>query len=130
MVQGGIANRFIMRGKGLNITYETTSFSGQPQLIYERGESSLTFRAKDIRQSNSEIGQQVTVTVEQIPDNHITTLTLLLPAVNLEGNETPFRSIAIFTNHRTSIGGPGMVKGALQTYQVEDLAGMATKVFF
>jgi hypothetical protein len=130
MGQGGSANCFIMRGKDLDITYETTSFSGQPQLIYKRGERSLTFGEKEIRQSSTEIGQQVTVTIEEFPDDHTLTLTLLLPTIDLEGDETSFRTIAILTTHRTSLGGPEMVKGALQTYHSEEFVGTATKVYF
>ena len=43
-------------------------------------------------------------------------LSLLIPLINLEGDETPFKTEAIITEHLTSIGGPALVKGALQKY--------------
>lgn len=131
MSQGEIANRFIMKGKDLNITYETTSISGQPQLIYKSSKADVTFGAKDIRQSSTEIGQEVTVTIgKPTPDLGRLTLTLLLPPINLEGKETSFEAIATHTTHLDSFVGPQLVKGALKTYDVEKLAGTASKVIF
>ena len=40
------------------------------------------------------------------------------------------KTIGIFTTTKTSIGGPNAVKGALQTYKVENLKGTAKAVQF
>jgi hypothetical protein len=73
----------------------------------------------------------ITVTLEVIPDLHTLTLTLLVPQINLdEGNESSFSTQAILTTHRTSIGGPNLVKGPLQTYEVVALEGTARLVAF
>jgi hypothetical protein len=115
---------------GIELTYSTTSLSGQPQLTYKDMKRTLTFHGEEIRQIDSEIGQQVTVTLEQVPDLRTETLTLILPAINIEGTGTFFQTNAIITTHRTSIGGPDLVKGVLQTYRIKTLRGTARTVTF
>ena len=123
-------NVFELKGMGIELTYSTTSFSGQPQLTYKDMKRTLTYRGEEIRQLDSEIGHQVTVTLEQIPDLHTVTLTMILPAINVESTETSFQTYAILTTHRTSIGGPELVNGVLQTYLMRTLRGTAQTVIF
>ena len=123
-------NVFELKGMGIELTYSTTSLSGEPQLTYKDMKRTLTYRGEEIRQLDSEIGQQVTVTLEQIPDLRTETLTLILPAINVEGTGTFFQTHAIITTHRTSIGGPDLVKGVLQTYRMKTLRGTARTVIF
>jgi hypothetical protein len=123
-------NVFELKGMGIALTYSTTSLNGQPQLTYKDRKRTLTFRGEEIRQQDSEIGQLVTVTLEQVPDLRTETLTLILPAINLENTGTLFQTHAIITTHRTSVGGPNLVKGALQTYRIKTLRGTARIVIF
>lgn len=123
-------NKFVLKGQDIAITYETTSFSGQPLLSGQYKGETLNFMGKNIRQSETEIGQLVTVTLRYEPDRATITLTLLIPRINLEGNESssPFQTEAIITEHLTSIGGPDLVKGPIQKYQFESLEGLASIV--
>ena len=123
-------NLFELRGGGIKVTYSTSSFDGKPQLTYEDQKVSLTFQGEEIRSLDTEIGLQLTVTLGQIPDLQTVTLTLILPMINLQGNEGRFRTQAIVTTHRTSIGGPDLVKGPLQLYRVRPLRGIARVVVF
>ena len=126
-------NLFELTGayKQIRIIYSTTSITGQPQFHYQDQQRDLTFTGGDIRSLDSEIGMLITVTLEVIPDLHTLTLTLLIPQINLdEGNESSFSTQAILTTHLTSIGGPNLVKGPLQTYEVVALEGTARLVEF
>ena len=123
-------NLFVITGVGIEITYSTSRFGGPPLLTYKDRQRTLTFQGEEIRQLESEIGQQVTVIIEQIPDLQTVTFHLLLPAINLDEPESRFRTIGIITTHRTSIGGPDLVKGTLQTYRVKGLMGTAQLVNF
>jgi hypothetical protein len=125
-------NLFELTGEYAQIlTYSTTSITGQPQFFYRDQQREFTFTGDEIRSLDSEIGMLITVTLEVIPDLHTLTLTLLLPQINLdEGNESAFSTLAILTTHRTSIGGPRLVKGPLQTYEVVALEGTARLVTF
>ncbi len=121
-------NSFVLKGKDLGITYEATSFSGQPLLNGQYKGKKLNFMGADIRRSDTEIGQTATVDLGHEPDRAKITLTLLIPLINLEGDETSFQAEAIITEHLTSIGGPDLVKGAIQIYRFEPLEGRAKYV--
>lgn len=123
-------NSFIITGAGIEITYSTSSIGGLPLLTYKDRQRTLTFQGDEIGQLESEIGQQVTVIIGQIPDLQTVTFTLVLPTINPDGNESRFRTIGIITTHRTSIGGPNLVKEVLQTYRVKELKGTAQWVNF
>lgn len=124
-------NQFVLKGRNTEITYSTSSFGGRPQLSYQDTQRQATFSGADIRVvEHAEFGKLVSVTLEQIPDLHTLTLTLLIPAINLGGQEQRFKTVAILTTQRTSIGGPGLVQGALQTYRTVALNGAARNVEF
>jgi len=123
-------NNFVLKGQDMTITYETTSISGQPLLTGQYKGKALNFMGGNIRREETEIGQLVTVDLRYEPDRATITLTLLIPRINLEGNESssPFKTEAIITEHLTSIGGPDLVKGAIQIYRFESLEGMTSIV--
>ena len=123
-------NLFELRNGNIKIVYSTTSLSGLPLFEYKDRQQTLVFQGEEIRQSESEIGRQITVTIEQIPDLQTVTFTLLLPDINLEGTETRFRTIGITTITRTSIGGPDLVTGPIQTYFPRIFLGKARRVAF
>jgi hypothetical protein len=56
-------------------------------------------------------------------------VTLLVPTINLgQESEVPFAAAAIETTDHTTIGGPRLITGPLQTYRVIDLYGTAKDV--
>jgi hypothetical protein len=124
-------NLFQLAGGYTQITYSTTSITGQPQFHYQDHKRDVNVTGEDIRPLETEIGTLVTVMLEVIPDLHTLTVSLLVPQINLnEANESPLSTPAILTTHRTSIGGPGLVEGQVQTYEVVALEGTASLVTF
>ena len=122
---------FQLAGGYTQITYSTTSITGQPQFHYQDQQRDISVTGEDIRSLETEIGTLVTVTLEVISDLHTLTVSLLVPQINLnEGDESPLSTPAILTTHRTSIGGPGLVEGQVQTYEVVALEGTASLVAF
>ena len=122
------ANRFVLRGEGLEITYDEITFAGSPQLTYQvvQGVHSRTFSGNELSSKESDIGTLVTVTLEAIPDDKRTLFTLLIPTINVtETNEVPFETLAIYTTVRDSIIGPKGVRGAVESYQCVQLEGTA-----
>lgn len=129
------ANHFDLHGVGskhkdVHITYSTSSITGKPVFNYKDSEGTHNFMGADIRTQKTEIDAMVTVTLEVIPDLHRITLTLIVPAINLQGSAVQFNTIAIRTTHHDSIGGPSLIKGALQTYEAIELQGTASFVVF
>jgi hypothetical protein len=124
-------NRYVLKGGyQVQLTYETTSFTGEPQLQYSDGKYDVTRRGDEIRSQELEIGTLVTIELEAVPDAHVVELSVLVPAVNLDDGTAEVETVAVVTTERTSIGGPGLVSGQLQTYEVQALSGTAELVEF
>jgi hypothetical protein len=135
MKQVNRPNSFYLKSKNgeIEIVYTTTSITGQPMLSYKHNGKTLTFTGdNEIHNLDSPIGQLVTVTLDHVHDLRSITLTLLIPTIHLDpmGNEIPFISKSIITTHKTSIGGPSLVIGVLQTYQTKELSGTAETIIF
>jgi hypothetical protein len=131
--QGEEANYFVLSGEGTQITFATTSLTGLPLLTYQGPLGSHSFTGDQIRREDTGIGELVTAgPLEAVPDLYEVTLTVLVPDINLIGGsaETPIATLAVLTTHHTSIGGPGGVQGALQTYEAVALQGTAESVNF
>jgi hypothetical protein len=128
-------NMFVLQGVGpkyndVQISYSTSSFTGQPLFNYKDSKGIHGFKGNEIRTQKTEIGTMITVILESVPDLRVTTLTLLLPPINLDGSAREFKTIAIRTTSKTTIGGSSLVKGAVQSYEVIDLKGTASSVVF
>ena len=123
-------NMYELMGAGVKITYSTTGFSGIAQLNYQDPSRNLQFSGEQIRVTPTEIGQMVTVTLEQIPDLKTVTYSLLIPDINLARDVAVFKTTGITTTHLTSIGGPALIEGPVQTYRTQTLRGRASNVNF
>jgi hypothetical protein len=101
--------------------------NGEALLTYRRGvRNPRHFRGDEIRVVRTEMAQFVTVTLWQVPDLKTITLTLLIPSINLDGTEPVlFETKSLVTTHHTTIAGPDLVKGPLQTYQTGRLHAKA-----
>jgi hypothetical protein len=129
---GSKANLFTFTGKDdTQIVYSTTGIKGEPQLTYQDPTRDLSFSGDDIAVTSSPLGTLVTVVLEVIPDLHTLTATVVLPDINLGTRKViRFSTVVILTTNLTSIGGPDLVIGPLQTYQVIKLRGVAQHVEF
>ena len=125
-------NLYELQGDKVRITYSTSSISGQPQFNFSQGRKALHFSGTDIQTGKTLIGTLVTVTIDETPDLKRVMFSLVLPDVNLQqsGKKANIKTIGIITTIKTSIGGPTLTKGALQTYKVTNLAGTAKIVQF
>src|SRR3712207_6396005 len=112
-------NLFWLRSEDTYVIYSTTGFTVEPQFHYQDDQLSLTRTGDQIRLMATEIGEMVTIDVEEVPDLRRVTLTLLLPEILLNDGwvEVPFSTQGILTTHHTSIAGPGLLEGARQTYR-------------
>lgn len=126
-------NLFNLTGPdGIEITYSTTSITGQPQFRYKDEDRDLNFSGADLTILDAQIGTLVTVILAHVPDEKIVMFTLLLPHINLDGgNEVGFKTLGIKTTDRSSaFVAPGSSTGALQTYKRRKLKGTAQQVTF
>ncbi|MBT4521985.1 MAG: carboxypeptidase regulatory-like domain-containing protein [Halieaceae bacterium] len=123
-------NHYVFAGKNVSVEYTTSSIDDTPQLHYRRGSNGVrTFSGDEIRATKTEVGQLVTLSLRQIPDLKTTTFTLLIPAVNVnEQGPVLFETTAFITNHHTTIAGPALVDGPIQTHFMQSLLAQASQV--
>lgn len=119
--------RYLLEGEEVVIAFMPAA--GTPALLeYRDSARSLSFAGDEVDlTSASALGQMASVLLEAVPDAYARYLTLLVPEVNQDENqlEVPVRTLAILTDHLTSIAGPRLVEGALQRYEVVALEGVA-----
>lgn len=125
------ANFFTFTGKNDTQIVYSSSTTGEPQFTYQDRTRNLSFRGDEITVTPSPLGTLVTVQLEFMPDLLTLTATLVLPDVNLGDRQViRFSTVVILTTNQTTIGGPDLVTGPIQTYQVVKLAGVAQHVEF
>lgn len=126
------ANLFSLHNTSLKISYSASSLDGKPQLSYKKGATTLNFRGSQIRAKQTEIGTLLSVTLKSVPDLRTVVFTIILPQVNVPDNDPTVQVNikALETTSKTSIGGPNLVKGQVQTYKVYTLKGTAQSVLF
>ncbi|HEY6307227.1 MAG TPA: hypothetical protein VI488_12300 [Candidatus Angelobacter sp.] len=122
-----------LTGGHLHIAYSTTSINGQPHFTYQDGSLSLSFTGDQIRQTKTEIGTLVSVTIHMTVDSGSTAFSLLVPAVNLTSPSSPspatIHTIGITTAHRFSVV-PAANQGQTELYTTTELSGTASAVVF
>ena len=124
-------NMFDLSGGGLHITYTTTSFGGQPQFTYHDAHKNLSFSGNQIRTvAVPDLGTIVSVTLMMTVDSGSTSFSLLIPRVNIPGNQSvPISTDGVTTIHRFSII-PALNNGQRDFYTVTRLTGTAQHVVF
>src|SRR3954453_20837218 len=126
MAIDNVANLYELQGDKVLVTYSTTNIAGQPLFTLQLGRKTLTFKKSEIKTTKFPVGTLVTVLTETVPDLRTVTFTLVLPDVNLQqSTKVNIKTIGIVTTSKTSIGGPNLVKGAVQSYKVVILSGTA-----
>ena len=129
MATENVANLYELQGEKVLITYSTTNIAGQPLFTLQLGRNTLTFKRSEVKTTKSPVGTLVTVLTETVPDLRTVTFSLVLPDVNLQqSTKVNIKTIGIVTTSKTSIGGPNLVKGAVQSYKVVTLSGTAKVV--
>ena len=122
------ANRFELSGDDIHITYMSSSIAGPPLFSYRDDSINRQFSGEEIRSIETDIGELLTVTLEQILDLRTVTCTLILPVVNVMPGSTGthIQVPGIKTTTHTSIA--GTVLGPQKTYSCVNLKGMAQVV--
>jgi hypothetical protein len=118
------ANFFKLNGRGVTVTYSTTSIDGTPRFTFKKGKQTLDFAGSEIETLEAGIGSLVSVTIASIPDKSVTTFSVLIPTVRLTGSKKQtFRTIGLTTVAKTTIVGPP--SGVEQTYKPIAMRGSA-----
>jgi hypothetical protein len=102
--------------------------NGKRHFTYQDLQQTCDFSGAEIRQADNEIGTLVRVITRMTVDTGGTTFSILLPRINIPGEQTvPVRTIGITTLHRFSIV---PASGQRDFYTVTRLSGSDSRVFF
>jgi hypothetical protein len=126
--EAGGAHRYALSGSDVEIVYEPAAAGEEARLTYRDADTSRQFTGDEIDVTESlPLGLMVSVFLDAAPDAYTEYLALLIPQVNRvePQSDVPLQTVAILARHLTSIGGPRLVEGALQTYEVIAFEGVA-----
>lgn len=119
-----LANHYELTGAGVTGVVDLSGITGSPVFSLEVDGLSVT----DGTVEAGELGVVLTAVLDAAPDSHTTRLRLVLPEVNLAEGSVLVAGLAVVVKTRSSIGGPGLVDGALQSYALRPVAGTASFV--
>ncbi len=122
-------NLYDLFRRDVHIQYSASSIDGRPRLHYRDRKLDKSFSGDEIRIEETALGRVVSVILQAVPDLHVVTFGFFLPTLNVE-HETHVVTEAIYSTQRTSIGGPSLVKGQLESWRSITLAGIARAVEF
>jgi hypothetical protein len=123
-------NLYILSGGGLNVTYSTSGFDGQPHFSYNSASLSRNYTGNEIQTVSTILGTLVSVFILQTVDSGSTSFTVLIPVVNLNSGETGSISTEGITAHHKFSVFSSFMHGQIETYNVQALTGTAQHVVF
>jgi hypothetical protein len=117
------ANHYELNGY-VTGTVDTSSVNGKPVVSLDVG----GVQAQSPQLSHSSLGLQIDAALDARPDLDSRDVVVFVPRVNLDDTPVTFAAVALVVTARSSIGGPGLVDGAVHSYEVHPLAGQASIV--
>ena len=126
MVSEGIEpTMYELRGDGgLQVSYATIDLQGRPRLHYAGPHGEHAYPGEEIDARDTELGREVTVTLQAEGDKDTVNLTLLIPPVRVgEEGAAPLETVAVVTTMLSPLSGPRT--GQDYRYEVLALRGKA-----
>lgn len=118
------ANHYEVTGSGIEGTVDVVGFTGAPVV-------SLTVDGETVEGAALQQGQEgveVTAVLRTTFDGPTTSLRLVLPDTNLDEAPASVDGYALLLTVLSSIGGPGLVRGAIQQYDLRPVTATASIV--
>lgn len=119
------ANRFVFEGENISGSVDTTSIAGAPIAAITVDD----IQTHELTVERGRLGWTAAASVDSRPDLYTRAVTVVLPNVNVAaGTSEGFEGLVIVVRQRTSIGGSGLVKGPIESYEVRTVTGTASSV--
>jgi hypothetical protein len=114
-----------LRGDGgTQVSYATIDVQGRAQLLYAGPHGERSYPGEEIDARDTELGREVTVTLQADADKDTVNLTLLIPPVRVgEQGAAPLETVAVLTTMLSLLTGPPA--GQDYRYEVLSLRGRA-----
>jgi hypothetical protein len=118
-------NIYELSGEGMQISYSTSGIEGSPSFSYRgpKGDDQ-TFSGDEIETLDTALGTEVTVTVADVADLHVITLTLVIPEMWVApGSGLEFKTIAIYVTREEPFTGKIGLPAAREQFATVNLEG-------
>ena len=121
------ANKFVLHGRDLSVTFGEAGLDGTPYFSYAKTGISLALKGNQIRVIATEIGKVVSVSIRMTIDTGSTSFTILIPRAMLTKGQVsiPIKTVGITTVHKSSIL-PMLNGGQRDLYTTTALSGTAS----
>src|SRR3954468_321672 len=108
MANGLEPNLFELQGEdGSRIVYTTAGVDGAPTFGYTGSNRDLSFTGEEIDRLDTDLGNEVTVILKRVDDGDTTTLTLIVPPVEMGREGTvDVETYAVVTTQAGGFAGP------------------------
>jgi hypothetical protein len=114
---------------GSRVVYTTTGIDGSPTFGYRGPEGERSFTGEEIDRLDTDLGNEVTVVLKRVDDGDTTTLTLIVPPVEMGQEGTvEVETYAVVTTQAGGFAGPPA--GQQYRYAVTAYAGPASAADF
>jgi len=115
-----------LAGDGVKIVFSMVD-PDELELVYEDKQGERKFSGRAIYRDETQLGFMPSVVLDQAPDSHTLILSLVVPSANRPENNKSIsvNTFAVRTTIRTSIGGPELIEGQIQSYEILTLEGNA-----
>lgn len=125
-------NTYEVSGEGTRINYSTSGIDGSPSFSYSgpKGDDQ-TFSGDDIQTLDTALGTEVTVTVADVADLHVITLTLVIPEMWIApGSGLAFKTMAVYVTREEPFTGKIGMPAAREQFVTLNLEGEGKLVEF
>jgi hypothetical protein len=119
------ANKFVLKGSGVEVDYTIGATIGLPSLIYVDGAFEKTFTAPEILTDNTGLGELVSVPLILTVDTGGERFGFFLPFIDVaRGHTAHFHTIGVYE----TFSGPNSVPHRPSTWRCIELSGTAQSV--
>lgn len=125
-------NLYELEGGGITVSYATSGIDGQARLHYKDAKLNVTAVGDQIQSyAGPGAGARVGMVLQTVPDSKTVSFVLVLPRVNMgPSNRARITTFSVTVTSKTTIGGPGLVPGQVDSYKLTELKGNAKFVLF
>jgi hypothetical protein len=119
-------NIYHLAGDGVSAVFSREN-PDELELVYGDAQGERKFTGRAVYREDTTPGFLVSVVLEQVPDLHTVTFSLVVPPANRPADlkSVAVKTFAVRTTALTSIAGPDIIEGQLQTHALYALEGNA-----
>jgi hypothetical protein len=119
------ANKFILKGPGVEVDYTIGANPALPALIYKAGAFEKSFKPDEILSEDTGLGQMVSVSILLTIDTGGERFGFFLPFINVaRGQEAHFCTVGVYE----TFSGPNSIPHRPSTWRCIEMSGTAESI--